>query len=436
MKNTTAMVRGRIVDGLGNPAIEDGILVYETCEEQPQARLLFVGEAADSAARRLLKTADTVADLSGYTLMPGLLNCHVHLSLSFPFLPYKIDPYGPAYRALIEYRRLAECLMSGVTTVRSTGCTDYTDIALRTAVEKNMLFGSRVVACGEVVIAHGGHGFNMTGSCECSGPAEFRRGARAQLARGADYVKICMTGGLASPFEGVDDQQMADDEIRAVVEVCHGSGKRVAAHLSHDRAIRGAVNAGVDCVEHGYFLTRETAGLMAERGTFYVPTIVVSNAAEYLRAHGSPEYQLRKQEEAQERHHQALRNAIDAGVTIGVGTDLLPNDPLDGTTATVREIECLVAAGLTPLRALAAATSVSARICGVDAVTGRLASGWQADFIAVCGKPDQRISDLRRVDLVAKGGRLAYSRVPGFAAPGFNVVAPGYALDGATMVDW
>ncbi len=430
----TALIHARIFDGTENPVIEDGALIYETSPDEVRGRI--TGVCAMPEAEELLKECDQVADASGYTLMPGLINCHVHLGLSFPFLPYKVDPYGPAYRALIEYRRLAEALMSGVTTVRSTGCTDYTDVALKKAVEKNLLFGARVVACGDVIIAHGGHGFNQTGSCECSGSSEFARGTRVQLMHGVDFIKICMTGGLASPHEGVDDKQMTDEEIASVVAVAHGSGKRVAAHLSNDTAIRAAVSLGVDCVEHGYFMSRETARMMRGKGVFYVPTIAVSNAAEYLIRHGSPEYQVRKQAEAEKRHKQALRFAVEEGVTIGVGTDLLPNDPLGGTTATIREVECLVEAGMTPPMALRAATSVSASICGVQNETGTLQPGKDADFIVVKGKPDLEISDLRHIDLVSKGGRLAFSRVPGYEAPGFNVVAPGFPLDGATMINW
>ena len=431
-----SLVHARIFDGTQRPTIEDGLLSYEIVPETPQGVLSYVGSCATPEAQAEIAASDTVADLSGYTLLPGLFNCHVHLDLFHPFLDWPVDNFGPAYRALMMYRRLAETLMSGVTTIRNIGGADFVDVALRKAVDKNMLFGSRVIACGEVIIAHGGHGWNQYGSCECSGPAEFAKGVRRQIAQGVDFIKICMTGGLASPTEGVGDLQMTDAEIASVVEVAHGSSKRVAAHLSNDHAIRAAVRNGVDCVEHGYFLTRETAKMMKDAGTFYVPTIAVSHAGEYLMAHGSPEYQVRKQAEAQEKHKQALRWAVEEGLTIGVGTDLLPNDPLEGTTATIRETECLVESGMTPAEALRAATSVSARICGVEAITGTLAKGMQGDFIAVPGKPDEDITALRRIDLVAKGSRLAFSRVKGFEAPGFNVVAPGYELDGATMIKW
>ncbi len=430
----TALRHVRIFDGTGKAAVEDGLLIYETTPQQVRGQILYAGPA--DAGKEMLRSCDTQADLNGYTVMPGLINCHVHLDLSFPFPAHKVDPFGPAYRALIAYRRLAEVLMSGVTTVRSTGAADYTDVAVRDAVQKNLLFGSRMVASGEIVIAHGGHGYNEPGACECSGPAEFAKGTRAQLMHGVDLIKICMTGGLASPHEGVGDKQMTDAEIDAVVTVAHGSGKPVAAHLSNDLAIRAAVKYGVDSVEHGYFMSRETAALLREKGTYYVPTIAVSHAAEYLIERGSPAYQVRKQAEAEKRHRQALVDAIAERVIIGVGTDLLPNDPLEGTTATIREIECLVESGMTPAQALEAATSVSALICGVAEETGTLAPGMDADFIAVQGKPDQTISDLRRIDMVAKGGRRAFSRVPGFEAPGFNVVAPGYPLGGATTLKW
>ncbi|MDR2504663.1 MAG: amidohydrolase family protein [Oscillospiraceae bacterium] len=427
----------RIFIGNDSAAVEDGVLIFETLPDKPRGKVVYAGAADDPKAAGLAESCYKEYELRGYTIMPGLINCHVHLSLSFPFLPYKADPYeGTPYRTLVEYRRLAEALMSGVTTVRSTGCADYIDVALRRAVERNLLFGSRVVACGDVVIAHAGHGFNQFGSCECSGAAEFRRGARAQLAHGADFIKICMTGGLAGPTEGVGDIQMTDDEIEAVVAVAHGSGKIVAAHLSNDASIKAAIRCGVDCVEHGYFMSRETAQRMAAEGRFYVPTIAVSNCGEYLIKHGSPEYHVRKQAEAEARHKQALRNAVEEGVIIGVGTDLLPNDPLGGTTATIREVECLVDAGMTPRQALCAATSVSARILGIDGETGTLAEGMDADFIAVRGKPDVSITELRNIDLVAKGGRLAFSNVAGHEAPGFNVTAPGFALDGASMLRW
>ena len=180
--------------------------------------------------------------------------------------------------------------------------------------------------------------------------------ARAEIAKGAQFVKIGLTGGAASAHEGMADKQMTDEEIEAVVDVAHSAGKRVAAHLGGDKPIQEFVKLGGDSVEHAYHMEEETAYLMKEKGTFLVPTLSVTNCHDYLVGHGSPEFQVRKLDETGEAHSLSIGNAIRAGVTICVGTDLLPSDPIAGTNATVREMELLVRAGLTPMQAIKAAT--------------------------------------------------------------------------------
>ena len=156
--------------------------------------------------------------------------------------------------------------------------------------------------------------------------------------------------------------QMTDDEVKAVVDVAHRAGKKCFAHLSNDKAIRQSVLLGVDSVEHGYTLSKETAELMAEHGTYYVPTISVSNSDDYLIAHGCPKHQVEKGREAARTHRQGVTFAKEAGVKICVGTDLLPSDPVDGTNATVREVELLVECGLTPMEAIKAAPAGRVRL--------------------------------------------------------------------------
>lgn len=419
----------RLIDGTGRAAEEQAALVTE------QSKIVYAGPERDIPAG--LAAGTETFDLGGRTLLPGLFNCHVHLALRFPFSSYVVDEYHtPAYRAMVCYRRAAEALCCGVTTIRGVGDCDWSDLAVRDAIDKNMVMGSRIVASGPIIIAHGGHGANGWGSIQCSGPYEFTRAARSVLFQGADLIKICITGGMNGEHEGAADTQMTAEEIRAVTSVAANAGKIVAAHLGHDAAIRLAVENGVLSVEHAYIMNEETAALMAEKGAWLVPTLAVSNALDYLEAHHNPRYHIEKIRQIGQAHKKSAQNAVRAGVKLCVGTDLLPSDPIDGTNATVREVELLTEAGLSNLEAIRAATANSAELCGVSDITGTLASGKQADFIAVDGRPDEDISDLRRLALVVKGGTPVRSSVPGLAVTGFPLLPFGQLPQGASFIDW
>ena len=210
----------------------------------------------------------------------------------------------------------------------------------------------------------------------------------------------------------------------------------MAAHAGGDKPVQECVRLGVDCIEHGYVLSQATVELMAEAGTYLVPTLAVTHAFDYLEAHGSPAFQVEKAREAARFHKDSITRAIKAGVKIAVGTDLLPSDPLDGTNATVREVELLVEAGMTPLEAIKAATLNSAELCQVDHITGSLVAGKQADLIAVKGAPDREISDLRNLALVVKDGHIARSEVPGHETQPFGILPPGVPVEGGTFKVW
>lgn len=441
MARKTYLIHARIIDGVLDQAIEDGILVFQSGQTAQKGgkedRLLFVGgmqDYPDFPAEAT--TADTVVDLTGYTLTPGLYNVHGHIGLAMPYKAYRFDEMGVAYRSLVMLRRACEALNCGITTIRSAGGPDNIDYAIRDAVDNEMLTASRIVPCGALNIAVGGHAWNNYISTMYNGADQFRAAARAELAKGAQFIKIGLTGGAASANEGMADKQMTDEEIAAVVEVAHSAGKRVAAHLGGDKPIQEFVKLGGDSVEHAYHMEPETAYLMKERGTFLVPTLSVTNCHNYLVGHGSPEFQVRKLDETGEAHSQSIGNAIRAGVTICVGTDLLPSDPIDGTNATVREMELLVRAGMTPMQAIKAATSNSAKLTDTIAFAGTLEAGKEGDFIAVKGKPDQNISDMRNLSLVAKGCRLIWSTVPGLVLRRYNTGFPGMELAGGTYLKW
>lgn len=438
---TTYLIHARIVDGVRDTAIEDGIMVFRTDLQAQRGgnkdQILFVGQMADYPGFPAEVTPqDNVIDLSGYTLLPGLYNVHAHLGLAMPYKSYRFDEMGVAYRSLVMLRRACEALDNGITTVRSAGGPDGIDYAIRDAVENEMIYAARVVPCGALNIAVGGHAWNNYISTMYNGADEFRAAARAEIAKGAQFVKIGLTGGAASAHEGMADKQMTDEEIAAVVEVAHGAGKKVAAHLGGDKPIREFVLLGGDSVEHAYHMEMDTAQLMVEKGTFLVPTLAVTNTHNYLVGHGAPEFQVRKLDESGERHLASIQNAVEAGVTMCVGTDLLPADPVDGTNATVLEMELLVKAGLTPMQAIKAATSNPARLTDTIGFTGTLEAGKLGDFIVVQGKPDLYIRDMRNLVQVAKGCRLIWSDVPGCKIRRHSVVAPGLNQAGGTYIKW
>jgi imidazolonepropionase-like amidohydrolase len=281
------------------------------------------------------------------------------------------------------------------------------------------------------MIATGGHGHNSIGCLEADGVAGFRQLAREQLRAGADLLKVCLTGGIGTQGEKPADKQMTDDEVSAVVETAHAAHKIVASHTGGNKPVKDCVRLGVDCIEHGYQFDEEAAQMMAEAGTYLVPTLCVTQELDYMRRHGVQEWMLNKAKAAAAEHFASIRRAVAAGVIIGTGTDLLPSDPVDGTVATIREAELLVETGMSELEALRAATSHSAKICGIENTTGTLAAGMQADLLVIDGKPDQQIRDLRNIQVVMKGGAIFRSELNGLAAQGLGM--PGVELANGTF---
>ena len=419
----------RLIAGTGAPTLEDAVLITEG------TKIVYAGTAADAPARPA--ELDEQLDLGGRTLLPGLFNCHVHLGLRFPFTSERTDEYGtPAYRAMVLYRRAVEALFCGVTTIRCVGEADYADVAVRDAVNAGMFMGPRILSAGPLIIAKGGHGCEDWGTVECSGPEDFARETRTALAHRVDLIKICLTGGMAGELSDANTLQMTEAEIAAVVGAARKEGRPVAGHIGNDEAVRLALRCGVTSIEHAYVMGKETARMLADSPAVYVPTLAVSASLDYLEKHGNPRYHIEKIRAIGRRHRQSAANAVEAGATIAVGTDLLPSDPLDGTNATVREVELLCEAGLSPLEAIRAATKNAAKLCGVEAVTGTLQEGKEADLIAVSGCPDREIKALRNIDMVIRGGAPVRSGVKGDSRPQFAPLPFGKVPEGASFISW
>jgi imidazolonepropionase-like amidohydrolase len=347
--------------------------------------------------------------LDGKWLAPGLLNMHVHFGLKLP---------GAAGAALADENdmqlvmRMADnarkSLYAGVTTVRLTGENHGSDFALKGAIDGGTALGPRIHTAGEIIAATGGHG-----DLEADGAAEFAKVVREQIKRGATWIKVAISGGISDSHGSIAASSLLPEEMRTIIEVAHRNGVKVTAHNGSPIAADEAIALGIDCFEHAYHLTDKQLKAMKAAGTWLVPTAVVTDegAMEFYKKIGSPPWYLDRVRSTRVDHHKMLQTAIKLGVNIALGTDQFPFEPNAGTTATVHEAELYVAAGMTPLDALRAATMMPARMLGVEKDVGSLAVGHYADIIAIDGNPAQDISTLRTIKFVMKGGQVIRDEV-------------------------
>jgi imidazolonepropionase-like amidohydrolase len=399
-----------VFDGVADsPRPDAAVLVID-------GRIAAVGRSAEVLAASPEGAVEV--DLGGAHVMAGLLNMHTHLSLSLP------GPGGAAVSALSPHALALymasgarRTLLSGVTTVRCVAEKDHAEIALRQAIADGWQLGPRIFTAGQALCCTGGHGHHDTDALQCDGADEFRRGARAQIAAGADLIKVMISGGIAGEHERIDTPQLTRDEIAAVVEIAHAWGRRVTAHAGPAPIIEQAVLLGLDCVEHGYQLTEPVARLMAERGTSLVPTLIVTRCKDFFDSLGVPAWMQQRSLGAAERHAASYRMALEAGVEVMLGSDMPPFWPTDGTSATVRELEHMAEFGLAPPAALRAATIVPARWLGADHEIGTVEVGKYADLIAMDADPTQDVSALRSLRWVMKGGDVVRDDRRGLGAP-------------------
>ncbi len=348
-----------------------------------------------------------IVDLTGSTLSPGLIDTHVHMTISTGnSLGGFAEPFSAQFYRSVH--NLATTLRAGVTTVRDAG---GTDAGARQAVEDGTIEGPRLRVALSLMSQTGGHGDGWfpsgvshpimgehpgRPSGVADGVDEVRKVARRILRAGADQIKICSTGGVMSPGDDPRHSQFTPDEIRTIVDEAHAQGKYVMAHAQGTQGIVNAVEAGVRSIEHGIYLDEAAADLMRERGAFLVPTLLAPLQVVRMAENGvalAPSV-VDKARAVIDRHRLAVSVAAAAGVPIAMGTDA----GVGPHGENLDELSLLHDAGLSIEAALAAATSVAARLMRIDEI-GRVADGAIADLVAFSG-------DLRRDGLAGIGSRV------------------------------
>ncbi len=380
------------------------------------ANVLIEGELITAVAITNPPRDAEVVDLGNVTLLPGLMDMEINLLMGGSAGPMASVQDDPAIKTLRGVVNARTTLLAGFTTVRNLGLFVQTggillDVALMKAIDAGWIDGPRVVPAGHAITPTGGHldptmfqglapGI-MPLSVEegiCDGVEQIRRAVRYQIKYGAKVIKVCASGGVMSLTGSPGAQHFSDEELRAIVDEAHRRGIKVAAHAHGDQGIRAGVEAGIDCIEHGSLMTRETMEFMIERGTFLVATSYLAEGLDVSRVHPA----LRaKAEEVFPQAKANLRRAIKAGMRIACGTDA-PAIP-HGDNA--KELWALVDRGMAPIDAIRAATIVSADLIGVND-RGRIRPGQLADLIAVPGNPLDDIEVTQDVQFVMKGGRI------------------------------
>jgi len=356
---------------------------------------------------------DKVFDISGKSILPGLIDAHVHLCLDGspdPITSLLKDSTPQLTLKAAHHAR--QTLDAGVTTIRDMGGKDYVDLAIRDGIESGLLQGPRMICSGRVVCMTGGHGWQF--GREADGTDEIREAVREQLKAGADFVKLIATGGVMT--KGVDPgaTQFTLEELLAGVEEARKAGRRTATHAQGTEGIKNSLWAGVNSIEHGFFLDDEAIELMLEMNAYLVPTL---NAPyQIIRGGikgGVPRYAVEKSKSVMKSHFQSVRRAYKSKIPIAMGTDA--GTPFNCHGENLKEMELLVKAGMTPMEAMVATTKIASEVLGLEKKIGTLEKGKLADLIVVDGNPlkdIQLLQDKDKIRVIMKEGQFYKCQLP------------------------
>jgi imidazolonepropionase-like amidohydrolase len=401
LKNAT------IIDGTGADPVSNGSVVVEDDR---------IKEVLPGAPGRIPAGAQTI-DCRNQTLLPGLIDGHVHLGAIDANIMEQQRLYHPSMLVIRTVRVIQESLDQGFTTVRDAG---GADAGFREAQRQGLIPGPRMFVSGCALSQTGGHGdfrlptetrspsLDLAGVATriCDGVDEVRRGAREQLRRGADFVKVMGGGGCMSPSDEIDTSQYSPDELRAAVFEAEAVGTYVAAHVYSSRSIRNCVSAGIRALEHCNLLDESAAKAIKDAGAFMVPTLVTYEMISRMgKSMGIPENNVRKINEARDRGLEALAIAKRLGVKIASGSDLL--GPMQRFKGMELELQARV---LGPMGAIVATTKTNAELLKKEKDLGTIGAGKLADLILVQGDPLKDITLFQqyqeKIAVIIQGGKV------------------------------
>ena len=404
-KSVTVIKAARFIDTATGKVLSDQAVVVEG------DHVVSVGAAAD--VLKNMPVGAKVIDLGDVTLLPGLIDCHTHITSQPENFYEDIFRKSPIDEATTSHIYAQRTLQAGFTTIRNVGAGNYVDFALKRAIDKGTLPGPRILASGPTLGSTGGHA-DLNGMSPyvrfegdingiANGVEEVRKKVRENIKFGADVIKICATAGVLSEEESVGAPQYTNEEMKAAVDEAAVWGRKVAAHAHGTEGIKMAIRAGVASVEHASFIDDEGIQLAIAHGTYLVPDIYNDDyiLAEYSKM-GYPDKIIEKERLVGRTQRENFSKAVKAGAKIAYGTDsgVYPH----GWNG--KQFFHMVKWGMTPMQAIQAATTSAADLLGLKTKVGQIAPGFYADMVAVKGDPLADVALLEHVDFVMKGGEI------------------------------
>lgn len=390
---TTLFKNGNIVDVIGETVITGGSVLVE------DGIIKEVGTSIEAPADA------AIIDLEGKTMLPGLFNCHVHMcSDAGNGVRDQLSDAGLTVRAL---KNLKTLLNSGVTYIRDAGAPNYIDTVLHDAALKGDILAPEMQTAGKCICMTGGHGWQN--GREADGPDDCRKAAREQLRAGANWIKVMATGGVMTKGVEPGSPQLTEDELRAAIEEAHKAGAKTFTHAQGMEGIKNVLRAGVDSIEHGFFMDDWCFDYMKEHDVFFVPTLA---APHWIKVNGTaagiPDYMVRKVENTIDAHQDTFRRAHKAGVKIALGTDA--GTPFNTFDKTAYEAVMMVENGLTPMEAIQCGTINAAELLSVKDTHGSITPGKKANFAVFERNPLEDIHAIMDCAMTVLAGKVVFEK--------------------------